>query len=129
MQTDRRRNQPVYCTPPNISTSYRYLSHVAPWVSSGAQSHQYKRTLCTTNCPLVQSYIVTNMLPENFCNSLDTLTDEAGFLRRTSSFLLVIQGIMPLDIMSDDQGASRQTCLKIVGHVRRDQRILGSLNQ
>ncbi len=28
--------------------------------------------------------------------------------------------IMPLDIMSDDQGAPCQTFLKIVGNVRRD---------
>ncbi len=35
---------------------------------------------------------------------------------------------MSLDIMSDDQGASRQTFLKIVRHVRRDRRISGSLD-
>ncbi len=37
--------------------------------------------------------------------------------------------IMPLDIMSDDPGAPRQTFLKIVGHVRRDRRISGSLSR
>ncbi len=36
--------------------------------------------------------------------------------------------ILPPDIMSDNPGAPRQTFLKIVGHVRRDQRISGSLN-
>ncbi len=35
--------------------------------------------------------------------------------------------IMPLDIMSDDQGAPRQKILKIVGHVRSERRISGSL--
>ncbi len=35
--------------------------------------------------------------------------------------------ILPLDIMSDDPGGARQTFFKIVRHVRRDRRILGSL--
>ncbi len=43
-------------------------------------------------------------------------------------FFFSFLDIIPLDIMSDDPGAPRQTFLKIVGHVRRDRRISGSLH-
>ena len=55
--------------------------------------------------------------------SWGTPSDISAFRRSFYSFL----HILPLDIMSDDPGAPRQTFLKIVGHVRRDRRISGSL--